>query len=90
MRDSWEHRGLVDWRLAKGQPVSSVAYRRPPNREAWRDDIKQLDLWKAAQTLPDISNVSDLEIPHALRLDICREQLAQSSRGIEPATGERR
>jgi hypothetical protein len=68
-RDSWEYRGLCDWQVAKDQPSSSVAYRRAPHRNAWRGDIDALDLWKAAQTMPDMSSVSRLEDSHTLMLD---------------------
>lgn len=66
---SWERRGLSDWQMAKDQPLSSVVYRRPPNREAWHSDTETLDLWKFAQTMPEISSVSNLEDSHTLMLD---------------------
>ena len=68
-KHSWEHRGLSDWQMAKGQPLSSVVYRGRPNREAWNAETNTLDLWKACGMMPDISTALKLEDSHTLRLD---------------------
>ncbi len=65
---SWEHRGLCDWQLAKNQPLSTVHYQHREERGGWRDDTGTLDLWKAAQSMPDFSSTSNLEDSHTLRL----------------------
>ena len=66
---SWEHRGLTDWQKAKSQPLSSAVYRRPPHREAWRDDTGTLYLWKATETMREAPIPAGPGESHNLRLD---------------------
>jgi SAM-dependent methyltransferase len=69
VKGSWEHRGLCDWELARAQPRSSVAYHGAPESSLWRPETSSVDLWKAAQTLPDAGRAETLEDTHALMLD---------------------
>jgi len=65
---SWEHRGLTDWRKVRSQPLSSAVYRRPPHREAWRADTGTIDLWKATETMREITIPARPGESHTLRL----------------------
>jgi 2-polyprenyl-3-methyl-5-hydroxy-6-metoxy-1,4-benzoquinol methylase len=66
---SWEHRGLCDLETARAQPWSPVPYQGEPDRRAWREETDSLDLWKAAELLPEISVAAQLEDSHILMLD---------------------
>jgi 2-polyprenyl-3-methyl-5-hydroxy-6-metoxy-1,4-benzoquinol methylase len=65
-RESWEYRGLIDWKRAAGNPVSRIEYDGNLERKCLRSDTGSMDLCRAINEITPVRMGGDAT--HVLRL----------------------
>lgn len=48
---SWEYQELIDWKRARGNPVSRIEYNGNLERKCLRNDLGSMDLWHAVNEI---------------------------------------
>ena len=67
-RHSWEYRDIYNAKMAKRQPVSSIAYKGQLEKRFFREEIECLDLWKGVNNTKPLTLAEQTSDTHTLRL----------------------